>query len=254
MICADVRVKGISFVSKDCYKIILSVPQRLDIKPGQFAHIKIGIEPLVRRPFTIYDFSNREVTLLVKLVGQGTRQLCRKKCGEGVGFLGPLGNGFSINSKANNHIIVAGGIGIAPFYLLAKRLIKNNHNVRLLFGAKNKGQLYALDDFESMSIPIDITTEDGSLGKKGVVSELLEGYLKKRTQIYACGPEGMLKVVYQMARRRKISCHVCLERMVVCGFGACGSCVIKVKLNRGNFRYSRICVEGPVYQAERVVW
>lgn len=253
----------------NCHRLTLAVPYYSKISAGQFVHIFVDktTSPLLRRPFSIYSieyFDNAltNIDILFTIVGKGTKILAQKKPLDTVDFLGPLGNGYTIARNAKAIILVAGGIGIAPFYTFAKQLIKQkfDRELVLLFGAKTRQELYGLSDFEKLGLTILTSTEDGSYGKKGVVTALLEDYLKqlfrrniKKVQLYVCGPEPMLDKVVKIAKKNNLSCEVSLEKRMACGLGACGACVTKVISNKGHFSYSKICVEGPVYNAYNLI-
>jgi dihydroorotate dehydrogenase electron transfer subunit len=253
----------------DCRKITLEIPSLLTPQPGQFVHILVekNSSLLLRRPFSIYDYRckkiSTEIDILFAVVGKGTRILAEKSPDDMVGFLGPLGKGFGINNTAKTILLVAGGVGIAPLYLLSKgyNSMNTSQKLILLFGAKSKAKLYGLRNFKKLGLSINIATEDGSIGKKGLVTELLEEHLRKldpdtlkNIQLYCCGPDAMIEKIVKMVLDFNLSCEVSLEKRMACGLGACGGCVTKVFDNRNTFRYSRICIEGPVYNTTQLYY
>jgi dihydroorotate dehydrogenase electron transfer subunit len=251
-------------VGPGCWHMKLRIPRLKSITPGQFVHILPvpgATVPLLRRPFSIFDYRVKGIKgalldILFVVVGRGTELLSQRRPGQGVGLLGPLGKGFSIH-PARYNILVAGGIGIAPLYLLAKHMVRERHSkVLLLYGAKRKDQLYALTKLKRLGIHVVVSTEDGSMGTKGIVTDLMIRYINrlkvKGAQVYACGPQGMINNVVQIALQKGISCQVSLERMMGCGLGFCGACVTRLRAG-DDFRYSRVCTEGPVYPAELVL-
>ena len=240
----------------NCFKMTLRLPARRRFDAGQFVHVRCDESdyPLLRRPFSVWDARGREVDLLYTTVGLGTRILAEKRPGSRVGFMGPLGIGFHANPDADLFVFVAGGVGIVPFYAFARQ----NPGARmiLLFGARTKSMLYGIDDFAGVGVEARAATEDGSRGFRGLVTDLLEktlaGLRRKRVQLYACGPEKMLERVVAIARRRDVECEVNLEKRMGCALGACGACVQKVRDGAG-WRYSRICCEGPTYDARELI-
>lgn len=251
--------------SPNCWKMTLAVPSRAPIEAGQFCHILTAeaTDPLLRRPFSYWDVREAEggvhADLLYTVVGRGTELLARKAPGERVGYLGPLGIGFT-PKPVKTWVFVAGGVGIVPFYLFAKQAAAKGLTPRmiLIFGGRTQSMLYGIDDFPAAGVEPHAATEDGSRGSKGLVTQLLEEQLPRldRTslQIYTCGPDKMMEAVVRIARREKLACEVSMERHMGCGLGACGACVTKVLGDDGaDWRHSRICYEGPTYDAARLV-
>ena len=247
----------------NCWKMTLAVPDPDPVDAGQFCHIQAEFapDPLLRRPFSYWDSRDggREVDLLYTVVGRGTALLERKKPGDRVGYLGPLGIGFT-PKPAKTWIFVAGGVGIVPFYLLAKQARERGLSPRtvLLFGGRTRSMLYGIDDFPALGVEPVAVTEDGSRGLKGLVTRLLEERLpaldRKDVQLYTCGPERMMDAVVRIARREELPCEVSMEKRMGCALGACGACVTPVLSDDGaDWRYSRICIEGPTYDACKLV-
>jgi len=258
-------------LSPGIFRIELDMPglSRL-LKPGQFVHLKINkaIDPLLRRPFSVFELVKKRnsnahlVCVLYKVVGKGTRMLSEKKSGQKLDVLGPLGNGFDINAggSLNNPIVlVAGGMGIAPLFYLAKELrqkIKKRKMI-LFIGMQTKKELVAIDEFKRLGIEVEIATDDGSCGYKGYVSQLLENYLtgpqslNPKPYIYACGPGPMLKRVSELSGKFSLGGQVSIDKMMGCGIGACLGCVVKMK--RG-FGYKRVCKDGPVFGIDDILW
>ena len=261
----DATVLGQTRYSPNCWKMTLHVPSADPIDAGQFCHILAdrGPEPLLRRPFSYWDVrpaaGGQEVDLLYTVVGKGTAILARKQPGDSVGYLGPLGVGFS-PKPARTSVFVAGGVGIVPFFLFARQAAARGAPPRqvLLFGGRTQTMLYGIDDFASVGVEALAVTEDGSRGRKGLVTQLLEEQLpaldRADLQIYTCGPERMMEAVVRIARRERIPCEVSMEKHMGCALGACGACVTKVVAgDGGDWRYSRICMEGPTYDEKCLV-
>jgi dihydroorotate dehydrogenase electron transfer subunit len=215
----------------------------LDLKslmPGQFVMVKVsdGTDPLLRRPFSVYNLIGPErgktsgLELLYKVVGKGTEIMSGWEEGHTVEVLGPLGNGFP--RPQGKLLMVAGGIGIASFYLLAKRYA----NSELVFGARARADAALARDFRGLVKNVKVSTEDGSVGEKGLASKLVSRELKPGTVVYACGPEAGVK------------CLVSMERAMACGMGACLGCAVKMK----NGGYRMACSDGPIFETEAIQW
>jgi len=251
--------------SPNCWKMTLAVPSRDPIQAGQFCHIltDTATDPLLRRPFSYWDVREAEgglhADLLYTVVGKGTELMARKAPGERVGYMGPLGIGFTPKA-AKTYVFVAGGVGIVPFYLFARQVTARGLKPRmiLIFGGRTQSMLYGIDDFPAVGVEPLAATEDGSRGTKGLVTRLLEDQLpsldRSSLQIFTCGPDRMMEAVVRIARREALPCEVSMERHMGCGLGACGACVTKVLTEDGSdWRHSRICYEGPTYDAARLV-
>jgi dihydroorotate dehydrogenase electron transfer subunit len=226
-------------------------------KPGQFINIKLSrnLEPFLRRPFSIHNISGNKVEILYEVLGPGTKILSAGKKGEYLDIIGPLGNGFTYSTKAKSSsqkiIIVAGGIGAAPLLYLSRK-IKAEHKI-VLIGARTKEEVLCEKEFKKSGCFVKIATDDGSDGFKGRVSGLLKLALKvldsKSAVIYACGPKPMLKAVADIAGEKNIPAQVSMEEHMSCGIGACLGCVVKTKKG-----LERVCKEGPVFDAQYLIW
>ncbi len=224
-----------------------------EIKPGNFAEIQIENSPEVflRRPFSILDVNYKEnwISFFIKAIGKGTRKLSEMREGEKLNLIYPLGNSFSEvqNCKV---LIIAGGSGLAPFVLLGKALQKNNVHITYLLGGKSKKDILLTEEFMKYGNVL-ITTEDGTAGEKGYVTDhsIFKTENTDINKIYTCGPEPMMKVVAKIAAEKEIECEVSLENMMACGFGICLCCVTPTK--DGN---KRVCWEGPVFNSNYLKW
>jgi dihydroorotate dehydrogenase electron transfer subunit len=244
------------------FKMSLVAPRIAKVaKPGQFINIKVSdnYEPLLRRPFSIHRVGGSNIEILYEIVGLGTQILSQRKRGEYLDILGPLGNGFSYHLPLTNYqmsILVAGGIGVAPLLFLAQK-IKTDHpkfNIQVLIGAKTKEQLLCEKEFKTLGYTVKISTDDGSKGFRGKVTDLLKEVLRttndeRQTTIYACGPRPMLKEISKITKIYKIPAQVSLEEHMVCGIGACLGCAVNTKEG-----YKRVCKDGPVFNAEEIIW
>lgn len=223
--------------------------------PGQFVNVRVSenTAPLLRRPFSIHraDPAKQIIEILYEIVGHGTELLSQKKIGESLNILGPLGNGFNIGQNHNKTaILVGGGMGIAPLLFLAEALKNKIETIYVLIGGKNAESVLCEDRFRQLGAEVSSATEDGSHGKKGLVSDVLLGLISiQLTAIYACGPYAMLKAIAEIAFQKKIECYVSMESYMACGIGACKGCPIKTK---GG--YKMVCKDGPVFDASEIVW
>ncbi len=228
-------------------------------KPGNFFMVSVydGLDPLLKRPISIHRRLGSDFQLLYRVAGKGTKILSEKKPGDSLEVLGPLGNGFPIKKSNKMNILIAGGIGIAPIFGLAESLIqsKQNENTVLFYGARTKNEVLCIDKLNALGIDPIIATDDGTLGKKGNIIDVLKRHLKRDSSpvtshvIYACGPEPMLKALSAFALKNDIKGHVALEQHMACGVGTCLGCVVNT--TKG---YKRVCKEGPVFPMEDIVW
>lgn len=220
-------------------------------KGGQFAHIQIkNMEAhIFRRPFSIYDATkDGTLSIVYKIVGHGTKVLSSLKAGSVCDILGPQGSAYSALTEQTYPIIVVGGYGSAATYMLAK---ESKTKGKLLIGAKTKDDLILFEKYQELGFDVEIATEDGSMGYKGLVTALLSPYLdRKDCMIYACGPNPMMYAVAKLARASLTECEVSVDHPMCCGVGACFACVVKVyNKQRDGWVYSRSCKEGPVFNA-----
>ena len=249
------------------------------VRPGQFAMVRIlgRSDVLLRRPMSIFNVmavsgrrgksrpgqAPRIMQLLYKAVGRGTRMIAELKKGDKVGLLAPLGHGFFEEEylprarEADEILQVAGGIGIAALLLPAKRLAELGFKQRLFFGARTKADLVGTAEFKPLMRATLLATENGSAGYHGYVTRPLEEYLAahidKKFLLMACGPGPMLRATVELAKSFRHPCLVSMENRMGCGLGACLGCCIRVE-SEGHEAYQRVCTEGPVFWAEKIVW
>jgi len=244
------------------YYLVLKSDRSLGrIAPGQF--IMLGfpgrIDPLLPRPmgfFQALDENNNSTSFSIGYVavGKGTNLLAQCKAGDKLRGTGPLGNGWNMDVIKEKTIMVAGGIGITPFYLPAKELIQSGKKVMLLYGAKTAADLVFEDEFRDLGMDTILYTEDGSTGTKGLVSEGLAGHLDGDISVLACGPGGMLKRITETCLPAGVDPQLSFDRRMACGFGVCLGCNITVKNMDGKSKYVRVCKEGPVFKGSEVAW
>ncbi len=230
-------------------------------RAGQFVMIKAGTsaEPPLRRPFSIMacDAEAETFTLFVKAVGPGSRALAALDIGDRALCLGPLGRPFPAPAEDREPLLVAGGYGIAPFLLMSAELGRVGRTPRLFYGGRKAIDLQLRERVGALGVPIVAATEDGSLGHRGRVTEPLEAHLDAHPhgQIFACGPDAMLQAAARIADRRGLPASLSLDPWMGCGFGTCLGCVVRVQsTNEEAPRLRCACTEGPVFDAESVVW
>ena len=263
-------------VSPGYWRIRLTAPLEMaKARPGQFVMVRVSpaIDPLLRRPLAIFDVGIHEPAqsgaatqawfeMLYRVVGKGTALLSTLHHGDLLDILGPLGDGgFDQGDADEEKLIVGGGIGLAPLYLLAKELVArpgNKSTVRLFAGGRTRDDILCITEFERLGVHCYTATEDGSLGEQGFVTEALKRRLdliEGKATLYACGPEGMLAAVAKIAAERGLPCQVSLEGYMACGVGACLGCVTP---GRGHSPatpdYRCVCTEGPVFEAAELKW
>ncbi|PKL92438.1 MAG: NAD-dependent dihydroorotate dehydrogenase B electron transfer subunit [Candidatus Goldiibacteriota bacterium HGW-Goldbacteria-1] len=237
------------------YHMRLAVKKKFKACPAQFINIKVSdtVVPLLRRPFSIFSAENKELDIVYKVIGEGTRLLSEKKKGDVLDFIGPQGNTYPVDlkDKKSKIIIIGGGTGAASVHFLAQELKKKKRKFTLIQGARNKKLIVADKEFKKLGCLF--ATEDGSLGTRGYVTDVLKKELAPNAVIYACGPEGMIKAIKEKIKGMDdIKFYASFEAYMACGIGACISCVIPVGIP-DNFVYKRVCKEGTVFDVSEVV-
>lgn len=225
-----------------------------EMHPGQFVEVRIDDSPstFLRRPISInyVDKKKNELWLLIQLVGEGTKHLAKVKEGDIINIVLPLGNGFSIPaSKESQPLLVGGGVGTAPMLFLGEHLKQQGFNPTFLLGARSAKDLLQLEEFNKLGT-VYTTTEDGSAGEKGYVTQHSVLQSKQFDMIYTCGPKPMMVSVAKYAKMKNIECEVSLENHMACGVGACLCCVENIK-EEGNVC---VCKEGPVFNIKKLLW
>lgn len=226
-------------------------------RPGQFVHLRVpGLdEAALRRPFSICRAEGGEIAILYKIVGRGTARLAELPAGVRISLIGPLGNGFPAGSGGGPPLLVGGGYGVAPLAFLAARLPRAG---MALLGGRTAEDILCAEDFAALGWPVEVATEDGSRGVRGLVTVLLERHLAgggdAKPEIFACGPRGMLRAVGERAVAAGCRAWLALDNRMICGVGACLACVQQVRDADGGSRPARVCTEGPVFEAREIVW
>lgn len=212
-----------------------------------------GLDPLLKRPFSIHRMTGQHIQFLYRVTGRGTSLLCGRKKGDVLDVLGPLGNSFPNPLTHDRPVLVAGGVGIAPIFALAESIKKKRP--LLFYGARSRKDILCLEELKALGIEPVITTDDGTLGEKGYITEALEKFLGsdpslgKRCRVYACGPGPMLAALASLAQRSRLSGYVALEQRMACGLGTCLGCVVNTTEG-----YKRVCKEGPVFRINEIKW
>jgi len=225
------------------------VPQA---QPGQFVMVRCGEkgEYQLRRPLSIHQREGNQIALLFSVVGNGTLWLSQRQPGDRLDLLGPLGNGFNVNPGSKNLLLVAGGIGIAPLYFLADEAIKQGKEVTLLVGATTATQLYPSKLLPKVKLVT--TTEDGTAGEKGMITDILPDYINWADQIFACGPLPMYRNMannYPQLKKSGKSTQISLEVRMGCGLGVCYGCTVKTRKG-----LKQVCQDGPIFELDDVLW
>lgn len=230
-------------IAKNTYKMLLSGNTE-DGRPGQFVNIKIdGF--FLRRPISVCDIEENTLTLIYKTVGAGTDKLSKTEKGEKLDILAFLGNGYDLSKSGETPLLIGGGVGVPPLFLLAKKLVKEGKKPTAILGFNSADEIFLKDEFEAIGVKTFIATADGSVGTRGFVTDVMKN-TDIYTYFYTCGPEPMLRAVYGES---KTDGEFSFEERMGCGFGACVGCTCKTKY--GN---KRICRDGPVLSKEEIIW
>jgi len=225
---------------------------------GQFIHLKVpqldgGV---LRRPFSIFKADEKALSVLYKIVGRGTRAMGTINTGDRISIIGPLGNGFPDADKESFPVLVAGGYGVAPLYLLASRMVEKGI---LFVGGRSGIDILCVDMFLELGWEVQIATEDGSTGIKGFVTAALDDWLANRDdqiapEFFVCGPDGLLKAIGERSVAAGRKGWLSLDKHMGCGVGACLACVQKIRTSDGAEVWKRVCKDGPVFESREIVW
>ena len=224
------------------HRMQLEAPDLEAQRPGGFVNIRLdGL--FLRRPISVYDSEPESLTILYKVVGKGTEQMAAMKPGETLDVLTGLGNGYDLSKSGEAPVLLGGGVGVPPLYLLAKKLIAEGKKPQAVLGFNTAAEVFGEAEFKALGCGVTVTTADGSYGVKGFVTDALPA---EYSYFYTCGPEPMLRAVY---RATKTSGQLSFEERMGCGFGACMGCSCRTITG-----YKRICREGPVLEKEEILW
>lgn len=249
------EIKENTPINKSNNLLVLNISEISDEPlPGQFYMIgtEDSYDPLLKRPFSIFKKAKSEIQFLYRIKGKGTEKLRQMKSGETISLIGPLGNGYPLPDKNMKPVIIAGGIGIASVFPLIQKL---KNDACLIYGGRKADELLMYDELKVSCKALFVSTDDGSMGEKGTVIDVLDRLLTRnltldaRHLLYACGPSKMLEAVSKIAMEKGIKGYISLEENMACGVGACLGCAVKTKKG-----YERVCKEGPVFRIEEIIW
>ncbi len=232
-------------IAKDVYRMVLVGDTSAITACGQFVNVELDGFYL-RRPISICDYDSETITIIYKVVGKGTEYMATLGAGKKLDLLVGLGNGFDTSKSGNAPLLIGGGVGVPPMFALAKKLIAEGKSVNVILGFNTKDDVFYAEEFENVGTKVFVATADGSVGTKGFVTTVLQEEKIDYTYFYTCGPEPMLKALYNAT---STSGQLSFEERMGCGFGACMGCSCKTKY--GN---KRICKEGPVLEKEEIIW
>ena len=229
-------------LTQNVFKMVLSGDTSAITAPGQFVNIQLdGL--FLRRPISVCDYDESTLTIIYKVVGKGTEAMSQMISGDRLDILTGLGNGYDLSLSGDAPVLLGGGVGVPPMYNLAKKLVAQGKSVSVILGFNTAGEVFYENEFKALGCDVQVTTVDGSYGKKGFVTDALP---EEYTYFYTCGPEPMLKAVYKATHT---SGQISFEERMGCGFGACMGCSCKTLTG-----YKRICKEGPVMMKEEILW
>lgn len=237
------EIKSNKKLTESIFEMVLIGDTSSITAPGQFINIKLNGFYL-RRPISICDYDDSTITIIYKVVGEGTEVMSKMNAGEKLDVLCGLGNGFDTSKSFDNPVLIGGGVGVPPMYNLCKKLIAEGKNVTVILGFNKKDEIFYEDEFEKIGADVKVTTVDGSYGIKGFVTDALKD--TDYSYFYTCGPMPMFKAIESTATT---SGQYSFEERMGCGFGACMGCSCKTKY--GN---KRICKDGPVLTREEIIW
>lgn len=236
------KIKENKPLTKDIVKMVLEGDTADITKPGQFVNIKLdGL--YLRRPISVCDCEKDKLTLIYKVVGKGTEQMRDMKNGE-LDILSSLGNGYDTSLSGEKPLLIGGGVGVPPLYMLAKELRSEGKDVSVILGFNTADEIFYEEEFKELGCKVCVTTVDGSYGTKGFVTEVMKDI--DYTHFFTCGPEPMLKAVW---KESKTSGQLSFEERMGCGFGACMGCSCKTLTG-----FKRICKDGPIMMKEEILW
>jgi dihydroorotate dehydrogenase electron transfer subunit len=241
------------------YRLVLNAPEIAQgAHAGQFCMLQVqeGLYPFLRRPMSIERIFEDGISVLYKVEGEGTHLLSTLNPGQSVNVQGPLGKPFPIHAECRRPMLVAGGIGVAPFPALAEALLQTTSGVpEVILAARTEDMLLCEKDFHQMGCAVHLATDDGSAGDKAFASQVLEKLSPgSDTIVYACGPMPMMRATHEVCQKLGIPCFASLEAEMACGDGVCLGCVVESKEENEAERMLRVCRDGPVFDTTRICW
>jgi len=252
------RVTAVDAVARDTWRLELEcAPLARETKPGQFVMIeaRAGDDPYLRRAFSVCDVQGDRLSIVLAVIGVGTAALAKRLPGEEAAVLGPLGRPYDLGDPDKPLVLVGGGIGTAPFPLVARarRAQGAKGTLAALFGFRDAAHVCLVKEMEALGCPVTLCTDDGSAGAKGRVTEHLAPLLSAGATILACGPNPMFTSLAKVLEGRNTPCQVSTEEPMACGYGLCFGCVVPVKDGSG-VRWAKSCTEGPTFPIEAIAW
>ena len=238
------KIKSNKKIAKNVYEMILEGDTTYIVRPGQFINIELE-GCYLRRPISVCDYDATTITIIYKVVGNGTEKMAILEEGTILDILTGLGNGFEVKRSGERPLLIGGGVGTPPMYNLCKKLIEQDKKPIVILGFGTADEIFYEEEFKKLGAEVYISTVDGNYGTKGFVTDVVKD-LKDYTYYYACGPKNMLKAVYDIATSDG---ELSFEEKMGCGFGACMGCTCKTQ--KGN---KRICKDGPVLRKEEIIW
>ena len=235
-------IKENKALTESVYQMTLSGDVSDITAPGQFVNILLDGQ-FLRRPISVCNVEGDSLTIIYKVVGKGTEIMSKMQSGE-LDVLTGLGNGYDLSVSGQRPVLICGGVGVPPMYLLARKLLEQGREVKVILGFNTKAEIFYEDEFRALGADVAVTTVDGSYGIKGFVTDALKDM--EYSYFYTCGPEPMLKAVYKAS---VTSGQMSFEKRMGCGFGACMGCSCKTLTG-----YKRICKDGPVMRKEEILW
>ncbi|HUX59066.1 MAG TPA: dihydroorotate dehydrogenase electron transfer subunit [Bacteroidales bacterium] len=249
----DLKIIGNKRLTNDFFILELSGNNKLsDLKPGQFAQVRVdgSTDTFLRRPISIHDvdYKKNTIKLLIQIAGKGTETLSKLRVGDILNMIYPLGNSFGLPNENEKILLVGGGCGVAPLMFLGKYLKSNDYIPDILLGFRNSERILEFDEYSKIG-NVFLTTEDGSRGEKGYVTNHSLLVTGSYDRIYCCGPDSMMRAVAGYCEKNNIVCEVSLENLMACGIGACLCCIVDT--TRGNLC---TCIDGPVFNINELKW
>lgn len=256
---AQCRIISHDPVAEGHYRMVLEAPEVARVaRAGQFCMLEVqpGYYPFLRRPMCFERIYEDRVAILYKVEGEGTRLMSLLPAGQTINMQAPLGKPFPLETKHTRHIMVAGGIGVAPFPALAEALIAEGvKQPEVILAARNESLLLCADDFRAMGCTVHLATDDGSVGEKAFASEVLARLAPgPDTMVYCCGPLLMMKATHLVCESLDVPCLASLEAEMACGDGVCLGCVVEAKVEIEAERMVRVCYDGPVFDSRVINW
>ena len=255
----EVKIISRNDINEEVFSIRVEKPYEMDVKPGQFFNLKTSKfkSPLLRRPISVSDSNETEIEFTIKVVGEGTAQLCDLSVGDGLDIMGPLGNGY-LHQNENEILIIGGGIGIAPVKGLALKLKRENPNIHITTVLGFRDEPYDLEAFNSVSDKLFVVSETDENYQIGYVTGPLDKIIKEQKHLiemsYACGPTPMLKAITNQFNQAKMPIQLLMEEKMACGIGACLVCTCKIKEGDFGYKHERMCKEGPMFFGSEVIF